>query len=479
MNKKRVFYVVGFIVAAEAILLMLPALVGLIYLEKEGLAYLMTAAGCAAVGAVLILSCKTGKQTIYAGEGFAIVALGWILISAAGALPFVITREIPNYIDAFFETVSGFTTTGASIVENVGTLSHPSIFWRSFTHFIGGMGVLIFIMAVVPNLADRSINIMRAEMPGPVVGKLVPRIRQTAGILYIIYVAMTLTEMILLIIGGMPFFDSLCYSLGTAGTGGFSATPEGIVTPYSQWVVTIFMMLFGVNFNLYYLIIAGKIKAALSSVELRVYLILIAASGLFITFMIWPGQYGSFSEALRHAFFQTVSIATTTGYATADFNTWPMVCRALLVLLMCSGACAGSTAGGLKLSRVIIGLKSLWAEFKRLVHPRTYTAVTFEGRQVDQTTLTGVSVYLILYVVTLGATFFLLSFDKLGFTENVTATVACMNNIGPGLGLIGPASNYSAYSGFSKIVLSVAMLAGRLEFYPLVLTFLPATWRRK
>ena len=474
-----IFFVVGCIVAAEGALLLLPALTALIFLEKEGFAYLATAAGCGVVGTVLILLCRTGRQTIYAGEGFAIVALGWILMSAAGALPFVITGEIPNYIDALFETVSGFTTTGASIVENVGTLSHASIFWRSFTHFIGGMGVLIFIMAVIPNLADRSINIMRAEMPGPVVGKLVPRVKQTAMILYVIYVALTLTEMILLIAGGMPFFNSLCYSLGTAGTGGFSATPEGIVTPYSQWVVTVFMLLFGVNFNLYYLIIAGKVKAALSSVELRVYLIVAATSGLFITFMIWPTNYENFSEALRHAFFQTASIITTTGYSTADFNTWPMVCRALLVLLMCSGACAGSTAGGLKLSRVIIGLKKLWAEFKRLIHPRSYTAVTFEGRQVDQTTLTGVSVYLILYVVTLGATFLLLSFDKLGFTENVTAAVACMNNIGPGLGLVGPASNYSAYNGFSKIVLSIAMLAGRLEFYPLVLTFLPATWRRK
>lgn len=474
-----IFFVVGFIVAAEGALLLLPALTALIFLEREGLAYLATSAGCGVVGTALILLCRTGRQTIYAGEGFAIVALGWIAMSAAGAVPFVITGEIPNYIDALFETVSGFTTTGASIVENVGTLSHASIFWRSFTHFIGGMGVLIFIMAVIPNLADRSINIMRAEMPGPVVGKLVPRVKQTAMILYVIYVAMTLTEMILLIAGGMPFFDSLCYSLGTAGTGGFSATPEGIVTPYSQWVVAVFMLLFGVNFNLYYLIIAGKIKAALSSVELRVYLIVAAASGLFITFMIWPGHYESFSDALRHAFFQTSSIITTTGYATADFNTWPMVCRALLVLLMCTGACAGSTAGGLKLSRVIIGLKHLRAEFRRLIHPRSYTAVTFEGRQVDQTTLNGVSVYLILYVVTLGVAFFLLSFDKLGFTENVTAAVACMNNIGPGLGLVGPASNYSAYSGFSKIVLSIAMLAGRLEFYPLVLTFLPATWRRK
>ncbi|MBO7375835.1 MAG: TrkH family potassium uptake protein [Clostridia bacterium] len=473
-----IFYVVGFIVAAEGALLLLPALTALIFLEKEGLAYLAVAAGCGVLGAALILSCRTSAHTIYAGEGFAIVALGWIVMSAAGALPFVITGEIPGYVDALFETVSGFTTTGASIVENVGTLSHASIFWRSFTHFVGGMGVLIFIMAVIPNIADRSINIMRAEMPGPVVGKLVPRVRQTAGILYVIYVVMTLTEMVLLAAGGMPFFDCLCYSLGTAGTGGFSATPEGIVTPYSQWVVTVFMMLFGVNFNLYYLIIAGKIRTALSSLELWVYLGMILVAGSFITFMILP-SYGGFGEAVRHAFFQTVSISTTTGYSTADFDKWPMVCRTTLLILMCFGGCAGSTAGGLKISRVILGLRSLGAQIKRLIHPRAVANVRFEGRPVDPGTLTGVSVYFILYVCTLAVTFFLLSFDRLGMTENISAAVACMNNIGPGLGLIGPASNYSAFSGFSKIVLSVAMLAGRLEFYPLLIAFLPATWRKK
>ena len=471
-------YVVGFIAAAEAVLLLLPALVALIYLEREGLSYLAAAGICAAAGAALILPCRRAKHTIYAREGFAIVALGWIFMSAAGALPFVFTGEIPSYIDALFETVSGFTTTGASIVPDVGALSRASIFWRSFTHFVGGMGVLIFILAVIPNLADRSINIMRAEMPGPVVGKLVPRARQTALILYLMYIGLTLVEVVMLLCGGMPLFESICYSFGTAGTGGFSATPEGIVTPYQQWVVAIFMLLFGVNFNLYYLIIAGKIKAAFSSAESWIYLGIFTAVTVIITVSVMP-IYGDFGTSVRQAFFQTVSIGTTTGYATADFDKWPMICRSLLLLIMFTGGCAGSTAGGLKISRVIIGFKAVGREIKRLIHPRAYAGVRFEGRQLDDRTVSGVSTYFIVYTAVFAGVFLLLGFDKLGFTENFSAVAATLNNIGPGLGAVGPASNYSAYSGFSKAVLSFAMLAGRLELYPLLLALLPSTWRKK
>ncbi len=473
-----VLYVVGFIAAAEGGLLLLPAFVGLIYHETDAFAYLAVSGGCALSGLLAIRFFRTANHTIYAREGFSIVALGWIFTSAAGALPFVISGGIPNYIDALFETVSGFTTTGASILPDVGILSHASIFWRSFTHFIGGMGVLIFIMAVIPNIADRSINIMRAEMPGPVVGKLVPRVRQTALILYLIYVGMTLAEIILLLCGGMPLFDSICYSFGTAGTGGFSATREGIVTPWSQWVVAVFMMLFGVNFNLYYLIIAKKWRAALSSFELWVYLGIITVATVIITVCIFP-EYGNAGDSIRHAFFQTVSIQTTTGYATADFDKWNTLARTLLLLLMFVGGCAGSTAGGLKVSRVIICFKTVGREIRRLLHPRAYGTVRFERRQLDEQTVNGVSSYILVYLICFGATFLLLSFDKYGFVENFSAAAACLNNIGPGFGAVGPASNYSGYSAFSKIVLSLSMLAGRLELYPILLTFLPSLRSRK
>lgn len=469
-----VLALVGYIALAEAALLLLPSLVGLIYAETEGWAFLITAAISAALGLALVFLCRTKDRTIYAREGFAVVALGWLVMSALGALPYVINGDIPNYIDAFFETVSGFTTTGASIVTDIDALSHATLFWRSFAHFIGGMGVLIFVMAIIPNISDRSIHIMRAEMPGPVVGKLVPRARDTALILYVIYLALTATETLFLTLGGTPFFESMLLSFGTAGTGGLGVNGVGIVKPYDQWVIAVFMMLFGVNFNLYYLILAKKFKAAVSSRELWVYFSIIATVTVAMFFIILP-EYGV-GDSVRHAFFQSVSIMTTTGYSTADFNLWPMLARGIIFILMFLGGCAGSTAGGLKLSRVILGFKTVAREFKRLLHPRSVSTVRFEGRPADEQTLNGVSTYFILYIVSIGATFLLLCFDKLGFTENITAAVSCINNIGPGLGTIGPASTYVGYSWFSKIVLSLAMLAGRLEFYPLILALVPSNW---
>ena len=473
-----VFRIVGYIGLCEAALLLLPALVGLIYLESSAFAFLITAALSAAAGGLLVVFCKPKTKKLYAREGFAVVALAWLYMSLVGALPFVLCGEIPNYFDAFFETVSGFTTTGASIVDNLDLLSHPVLFWRSFTHFIGGMGVLIFIMAIIPNVSDSSIHIMRAEMPGPIVGKLVPRARDTARILYIIYLVMTVAETVILTVGGTPFFDSMLYAFGSAGTGGFGISSAGIQGSFAQWVIGISVVLFGVNFNLYYLLLARKFKAAFTSRELWVYLGMIALSTGVICWNILP-MYGGVGESARHAFFQTASIMTTTGYSTVDFDAWPMLSKGILLVLMFIGGCAGSTAGGLKVSRVILGLKSIGREFKRLVHPRSVSVVHFEGRPADEQTLNGVSNYAMLYFVSLGGVFLLLCFDKMGFTENISAAVACINNIGPGFGKIGPALSYSGYSAFSKVVLSVAMLAGRLEFYPLILAFVPSNWGRK
>ena len=481
MNRKMILYVTGFIVAAEGALLLLPALVSLIYLEKAAFSFLAVAAACGAAGAVLIFACRPKNTNIYAREGFIIVAFGWILMSALGAVPFVINGDIPNYVDAFFETVSGFTTTGASILKDVEVLSRGSLFWRSFTHWIGGMGVLIFIMAIIPNLSDRSIHIMKAEMPGPVIGKLVPRARDTAMILYIIYIVLTTLEFVFLLFGGMPVFDSLVTALGTAGTGGFGIKNSSIggYSPYIQWVVTAFMLLFGINFNLYYLITVRQFKSALGSFELRVYLGIYAVCVAVITANIFS-LYGSFGEAVRMAAFQSASIISTTGYSTADFNLWPGLSRGILLILMFLGSCAGSTAGGFKLSRVIILAKALKREIHKFTHPRSVSTVRFEGKPVDETTVSGIGSYLVIYVTFIMGIFLLLCLEPgMGFEENFSASVACFNNIGPGFGAVGASSNYSAYSAFSKILLSVGMLAGRLEIYPILLFFLPSTWTRK
>jgi trk system potassium uptake protein TrkH len=476
-----ILYVIGFILAAEGALLLLPAIVSLIYLESAIWSFLITAAVCGALGAVLLLTCRPADTSMYSREGFVIVALGWILMSALGAVPFVISGDIPNYIDAFFETVSGFTTTGASILNDVETLSRGGLFWRSFTHWIGGMGVLIFIMAIIPNLSDKPVHIMKAEMPGPVFGKLVPRANDTAKILYIIYIALTGLEFLFLLFGGLPVYDSLVTAIGTAGTGGFAITNSSIggYSPYIQWVVTVFMTLFGVNFNLYYLILVRQFRSAVSSFELRVYLLILATVTCVITVNIL-GTCSSPGEAFRLAAFQSASIMSTTGFSTADFNAWPGLSRGILMVLMFFGACAGSTAGGFKLSRVIILFKAMRREIRKLLHPRSVSTVTFEGKPVEEATISSISNYLAVYAACLLGIFLLLCLDpSAGFEENFSASVACFNNIGPGFGGIGPTSSYSAYSVFSKLLLSLGMLAGRLEIYPILITLIPSTWTRR
>ena len=471
---------VGLMLKVEAVLLLLPAIAALIYGESCLWSILISVAISLAVGFALTLLSRPKSQVIYAREGFITVALAWVAVSAVGALPFWISREIPSYIDAFFETVSGFTTTGASILENVEVMSKGLLFWRSFTHWVGGMGVLVFVMALVPSVTDRSIHIMRAEMPGPVVGKLMPRARDTASILYKIYVGMTLLQIILMWIGGMPLYESIVHAFGTAGTGGFGVKADSIAgySPYLQWVITVFMLLFGINFNLYYLLLIRRFRAAAQSSECWYYLGIVGVSIALITANILP-MYENFQEALRLSAFQVASIVTTTGYATADFNLWPQFSKAILLLLMIVGACAGSTGGGLKVSRAVMLFKTVGREIRHLLHPRSVNSVRFEGKQVDGATLKGVSSYFALYIICILAICLVLSLEPFDLETNLSATLACFNNIGPGLAAVGPASNYAAYSPLSKLVLSLAMLLGRLEIYPLLLTLIPTTWIRK
>ena len=480
MNRKMVFFTVGHIALAEAALMLLPAIVALIYLEKSGFSFLISAALALCIGLLFVIFSKPDDRLIYAKEGFAIVAYAWLLLSAIGAVPFVIGGAIPSYIDAFFETVSGLTTTGASILTDVEALDKCMLFWRSFTHWIGGMGILVLVTAVVPNIADRSLNILKAEMPGPTVGKLVPRSRDTAKILYYIYFGMTAILTLLLIAGGMPVFDSIVHAFGTAGTGGFGIKADSIASysPYLQWVLTAGMIIFAINFNLYYLILVRKFRAILESDELWFFLALVAFCIGGITLNILP-LYSSIGEAFRHAAFQSASIVSTTGYATADFNLWPNFAKSLILLLMVVGGCAGSTAGGFKVARVVILLKSIRKELKKLLHPRSVKTVMSEGKRLDDTTLAGVNSYFAAYVFCIFIIFICISFEPFDFETNFTAALTCFNNVGPGFGGVGPASSFAAYSGISKIILSFAMLLGRLEVFPLLLGLNPLIWKKQ
>lgn len=479
MNRRMIFYTVGRIAIVEAALMLLPAVVSLIYLEKSGFSFLITAAIALVLG-FLLTRFKPKDTLIYAKESFSIVAYAWLLMSLLGALPFVISGFVPSYIDAFFETVSGFTTTGASILTDVEALDKGLLFWRSFTHWIGGMGVLVLVTAVVSNIGDRSINILKAEMPGPTVGKLLPRSRDTAKVLYIIYIALTFIQIILLRVGGMPLYDSIVHTFGTAGTGGFGIKNNSIASysPYLQWVITVFMLLFSINFNLYYLLLIRKFKTVFKSDELRFFLVMVLCCIAIVTVNIAP-LYPSASEALRHSAFQVSSIVSTTGYATTDFNQWPGLSKSILMLLMVVGACAGSTGGGLKAARVVILLKSVGRELQKLLHPRSVKTVSTEGKKLDDTTLNGVNSYFSIYIICIVVIYILLSFEPFDMETNFSATLACFNNIGPGLGKVGPTTNYAAYSGFSKILLSFAMLLGRLEIFPLLLGLNPFIWKSK
>ena len=473
MNYKMIFRTLGHVLVVEAALLLLPALVSLIYAEACLWAILATAGITLFAGLLLSFFCKKASPVIYAKEGFAIVALCWIVMSAFGALPFVISKEIPNYIDAFFEIVSGFTTTGATILTDVEKISKGLLFWRSFSHWIGGMGVLVFVMAIMPKISDRSMHILRAEMPGHSVGKLVPKAKSTARILYLIYIALTLIEVIMLLCGGMDLFESMVHSFGTAGTGGFSVKNTGLAeySPYCQIVITVFMLLFGINFNLFYLLLIRRAKSVFRSEELWTYLGIFAASTVVIAANIF-GRFGNLSEAFRHSAFQVSSVMTTTGYTTVGFNGWPDLSKAILLILMMIGACGGSTGGGLKVSRLVLLVKLVAREFRKMLHPSSVRTVRFEGKQVDEQTLSSVTGYFALYMLCMLTVFLLISFEPFGFESNFGIAVSSFNNIGPGFA--ASYSNCAAYSAFSKLVLSFSMLLGRLEIFPLLITFSPS-----
>lgn len=480
MNRRMVLSMVGKVVLFEAAL-MLPALItSIIYKESCVTAIAASMGICLAVGALLTVVFKPSSNVIFAKEGFVIVALCWIALSALGALPFYLSREIPSYIDAFFETASGFTTTGASILTDVEAMSRGLLFWRSFTHWVGGMGVLVFVMAVVNSLSDRSIHILRAESPGPVVGKLVPKMKQTTRILYIIYIVLTVINIIFLLIGGMPLFESIVHAVGTAGTGGFGTKADsfGSYSPYLQWVTAIFMFIFGVNFNIYYLVLMRKFKTILKSTELKFYLGVIAVS-IFVVWINVRPLFGTAGEALRHTAFQVATVMSTTGYATTDFNLWPSFAKTVLLLLMLMGACAGSTAGGLKCARVVILIKKIRREIKKLLHPRSVSTMRYEGKSMENQIVSSTSSYLVVYIIILCVCFVVVSLDGFDMETNLSATVACFNNIGPAFGAAGPASNYAAFSPISKIALSFAMLFGRLEIYPMLIALSPSTWSKK
>ena len=464
----------------EAGLFIIPVIVGLIYHEQASVrAFLITAVVTAAAGALLRLI-KPGKSSIYAREGFAITGLSWIALSLFGCLPFVISRQIPGFIDSFFETGSGFTTTGSSILTDIESLDNAMLFWRSFTHWIGGMGILVFSMIIVPLGGKRSMYILRAEAPGPSSAKLVPKMRDTAVILYGIYFAMSALLLVLLLAGGMPLFDCLINVFGTAGTGGFSNHSASIGyydSEYFEVVIGIFMLLFGINFNLYYLIFLKRIRAAFRSEEFHWYLGIVAFAVITIGANI-SSLYGSLHQAARHSFFTVASIITTTGFGTMDFDQWPEYSRTVLVMLMFIGACAGSTGGGLKVSRVMLLLRTVRRSMRRMIHSRSVESIRFEGRLVEEETLNTCLIYLTVYCLVTVVSVVLVSLNNLPFETNVTGVIACMNNIGPGLGIVGPAGNFASFSGFSKLVLSFDMLAGRLELFPVLFLFSVRTWKR-
>lgn len=477
MNYKMVFRTVGNVLAVESVLMLLPAIVSLLYNEAAVWAILLTAGITFISGALLSFIFRNSSSVIYAKEGFAIVALSWIALSLFGALPFVISGEIPNFIDAFFEIVSGFTTTGATILRDVEIISKGLLFWRSFSHWLGGMGVLVFVMAIMPKISDRSMHILRAEMPGHSVGKLVPKAKTTAVILYLIYIVMTLLEMVLLLFGGMGLFESAVLSLGTAGTGGFVVTNAGIgaYTPYCQWVIMIFMFLFGINFNLYYMLLIRKAKSVFKSEELWVYIGILCVSTAIITVNTMSSSV-ALSDTIRDSAFQSVAFMTTTGYTTASFNDWPTLSKSVLLILMFLGGCGGSTAGGLKVSRAILMCKLIAREFRKMLHPTSVRAVRFEEKQVDEQTLSSVTTYFALYMLCIFVVFIALSFEPFSLETNFSVAVSSFNNIGPGFG--SAAAHWGDYSNASKLILSFAMLLGRLEIFPLLITLSP-TFRFK
>ena len=478
MNYAIVFRLLGYVLMIEGALLLLPAAASLVYGEWMVLGvFLLTAAVSAGIGYALH-TIKPRSKVFYMREGFAATSLCWVFISVMGAVPFVLTGCIPNPVDALFETVSGFTTTGASILPGVEGLPNGILFWRSFTHWIGGMGVLVFLLSLLPLTGGSHVNLMKAESPGPQVDKLVPKVQSTAKILYGIYFALTVVEFCFLLAGGMNVFESLLTAFGTAGTGGFGFKNDSFTSfsPYIQWVVTIFMILFGVNFNAYFLLLMRKFGRVISE-EVRGYFLVILAAVGIITVNIYS-LYNSVGEAVRQAAFQVGSIITTTGFSSCDFDLWPTLSKEVLVVLMFIGACAGSTGGGIKVSRFLILGKTLGKELKQALHPQVVAPVRMDGKLLNHETVRTTNVYMAAYFFIFVASFLLISLNGFDMVTNFTSVAATLNNIGPGLNQVGPMMNFGSYANPAKLVLIFDMLAGRLEIFPMLVLFLPDTWRR-
>ena len=479
MNRKVIFYIVGWILKFESFFLLLPTLTGLFYQEyRDSAIYIGVSILCFLFGQLLTkLGSRDGQ--IYVREGFASVSIGWAVMSIFGALPFVLTGDIPSYTDALFETISGLTTTGASILTNVEALSYTNLLWRSFTHWIGGMGVFVFVMAILPMMGGSTMNLMKAESPGPSVGKLVPRVKNTAKILYSIYLVMTICQIVILLFCRMPLFDAITTTFGTVGTGGFGIRNDSLASysPAIQNVVTTFMILSGINYTAYFCILCKQFKAAFSLEEVRAYLLIIFSSVLLICINIYH-LYSTLEETIRHSFFQVASIITTSGFATTDFDTWPQFSKTILLILMFVGACAGSTGGGIKVSRVLILFKSIGKEISMLIHPRMVKKIKLEDRPVTNEINRSTNAYIAVYFVMFFLSVLLIGIDNFGFTTNFTAVAATLNNIGPGFELVGPTQNFSIFSDFSKYVLMFDMLAGRLELFPMLILFHPACWKK-
>ena len=477
MNIKMLIYILGKVLLIEGVLMLLPVSCGIIYGEKEVFTY-MILAGIYIIAGFLVSIKKPKNMTVFIKDGCIATALSWLVLSICGCIPFIITKEIPSFTDAMFETASGFTTTGASILTDVEALSHTSLLWRSLTHWIGGMGVLVFLLAVVPMTGGSNMNLMRAESPGPTVGKIVPKVRSTAKMLYYIYLAITLLEVIILFACGMPLFDSICSAFGTAGTGGFAVKNDSFASyaPHLHWIVAVFMLVFGANFNFYYFLTTRQISKAFKLSEVKVYLAVAAVATGVICFSIF-GIYGNLEEALRHSLFQVATCMTTTGFATTDFDLWPGLAKFVLVALMFIGACASSTGGGIKISRFQIMFKALKREIESYIHPKTVKKIHLDGKTVDSDVERSVALYFFIYLIVFVFSMFIVAFEGHDLVTVFTSVAATLNNIGPGLSLVGPTQNYSFFSDLTKWVLIFDMLAGRLELIPVLVFLNPFTYK--
>lgn len=477
MNFKMILNILGWILIFEALFFLVPIITAVVYGEAVLADFLISAGLCLICGGLLIMK-KPENKALYSREGYVIVSLSWIVLSLFGALPFYISGVIPNFVDALFETVSGFTTTGATVLGEVETLPKAILIWRSFTHWVGGMGVLVFIMAFVPLSGGQNMHIMKAESPGPSVSKLVPRVKTTAMILYSIYFVLTFAEFIVLLIGGMRVFDALNASFSTAGTGGFGFRNDSFASfsPALQIIVTVFMLIFSINFSSYYLLITGKLKEVFNS-ELKVFALIVISAITVITLNI-RHLFPSVGDALRNASFTVASIVSTTGFSTADFDMWPELSRTIIVLIMFIGACAGSTGGGIKVSRIIILFKSMAKELSVMIHPKQVRKITVDSHAIDHETVRSVNVYMVCYIMVFVISMGVMSFDNYDLITNFTAVAATLNNVGPGLEMVGPIQNFGFMSSPTKLILIFDMLAGRLELFPMLLLFAPATWKK-